>query len=131
MTCGIFPLSSCNLAHVQLVFISGLAIPVAIVLFNRCNCCVFFGTYFVSKTYFRQHYLISGGTLILTKHNVPRSNVIKVSSLYGNGNDKNKMTTINHPIWLNKLANIVIFWIMFDFQMKYYQIIYICNYRIT
>ena len=27
---------------------------------------------------------ISGGTLILTKHNVPRSNVIKVSSLYGN-----------------------------------------------
>ena len=42
-----------NLAHVQLVFISGLAIPVAIVLFNRCNCCVFFGTYFVSKTYFR------------------------------------------------------------------------------
>ena len=59
---------------------------------------------------------ISGGTLILTKHNVPKSNVIKVSSMYGNENDKNKMATMDRPIWLNKLAKFlfIIFLVLFN-----------------
>ena len=59
---------------------------------------------------------ISDGTLILTKHNVPKSNVIKVSSMYGNENDKNKMATMDRPIWLNMLAKFVfiIFLVLFN-----------------
>ena len=60
---------------------------------------------------------ICGGTLVLTKHNVPSSNVIKVSPMYGNNdNDKDKMSTMERPIWLNKLAKIVfiIFLIVFN-----------------
>ena len=60
---------------------------------------------------------IHSGTLVLTKHGMPSSNVIKVSPMYGNNdNHKDKMLTMERPIWLNKLAKIVfiIFLIVFN-----------------
>ena len=59
---------------------------------------------------------IHPGTLVLTKHGMPSSNVIKVSPMYGNENDKDKMATMERPIWLNKLAKIVfiIFLVLFN-----------------
>ena len=59
---------------------------------------------------------IHSGTLVLTKHAMPSSNVIKVSPIYGNENEKDKMATMERPIWLNKLAKIVfiIFLVLFN-----------------
>ena len=64
---------------------------------------------------------ICGGTLVLTKHNVPSSNVIKVSPLYGNNeNETDKMATKERPIWLNKLAKIVFIMFLVVFNVIFW-----------